>query len=170
MLLANSTRHGAYAMKLKHPYLIGIAGLTWLAMGLYLLPLGLNLLNQTLVEPFPGPLARGLTAIMRQRDYAVIVIIAAGLFIGYYKGKFVLRKAAQREASRIFALPNPAPLLHLYSRRFYILVVLMMGLGMCLRFFGVPNDIRGFVDVAVGAALIQGGVTYFRCLSSCPQT
>ena len=170
MLLANSTSHGAYAMKLKHPYLIGIAGLTWLAMGLYLLPLGLSLLNQTLIEPFPGPLASTLTAFMQHRDYAVIAMIAAGLFIGYYKGKFVLRKAAKREATRISTLPNPAPLSHLYSRRFYILVAVMMGLGISLRFFGVPNDIRGLVDVAVGAALIQGGITYFRCLSSCPQT
>jgi len=37
-----------------------------------------------------------------------------------------------------------------------------MGLGMGIRYFGVPVDVRGLIDVAVGSALINGAMLYFR--------
>lgn len=147
-------------MKLKHSTMLALGGLVWLAVGLYLLPLGLKFLTeQSLIPPPSAPLLNFLGSFLSQGN-AIVILIASGLFVGYFKGRYVLGKSAERESARIKALPNPAPVQQLYSKRFYILVALMMGIGMAMRL--VPLDVRGWVDVAVGAALINGSVVYFK--------
>ena len=88
--------------------------------------------------------------------------IAFGMLLGYVKGNFVMKKAAMGTFVRISALPNPAPLSKLYTKANYILIAGMMGLGLLMRLFEVAYDIRGFIDTAVGIALIQGAVQQFR--------
>jgi hypothetical protein len=38
----------------------------------------------------------------------------------------------------------------------------MMALGLVFRFLPIPIDLRGLIDVAIGSALINGAMLYFR--------
>lgn len=100
----------------------------------------------------------------KSRDNGAIILITAGLIVGYFKGKFILSKAAKREVNRVSALPNPTTFKHFYSKKYYILLSCMIALGMLMRFLSIPLDIRGFIDVAIGGALINGSRFYFKNL------
>jgi hypothetical protein len=49
-----------------------------------------------------------------------------------------------------------------YDQKYWILLCLMMMLGMMFRFLPIAVDIRGGIDVAIGSALINGAMLYFR--------
>jgi hypothetical protein len=74
----------------------------------------------------------------------------------------VLSKSVMRMVGHVRALPTPAPLWKIYPSKFYLLIALMMSFGFLLRFIGVPEDIRGVVILAVGTALVNGAMQYFR--------
>jgi hypothetical protein len=38
----------------------------------------------------------------------------------------------------------------------------MMMLGMIFRYLPIPIDVRGFIDLAIGSALMNGAMLYFR--------
>jgi hypothetical protein len=149
--------------KVSHSTLIFLSGFVWLAVGCFLLPLGLNFIVDTLLKDnaahtypilqFLAPYAGGL-------DAAAIVWIAFALLIGFLKGRRVFSKSVQRSVSRILNLPNPAPLSKLYTPSYYLLLGSMVVLGVLVRY--TPLDVRGGVDVAIGSALINGAVLYFR--------
>ena len=145
-------------MKLSHAKLIVISGLIWFAVGFYLLQLGLNLLlsgvhfDHTLSDSYP--LIKILTNYLGSGESAALILVAVALFIGYLKGKYVLGKSAHKGASRILAFSNPVCISKIYSPKYYILLGLMMGLGIAIKYLGVNNDIRGFIDVIIGSALI----------------
>lgn len=148
----------------RHATLFFISGLIWLAVGCNLLPLGLRLLLGTLD---PGttastPLVDAMSSWFSQPEYPVQLLVLIGLFIGFLKGRTVLAKAVNREIARISVLPSPAALTDLYSRKAFILLALMICLGMSMKWFQLSPDIRGVIDVAVGAALINGAMLYFR--------
>jgi hypothetical protein len=87
--------------------------------------------------------------------------LAFGIVVGYFKGRHVLAKSAEKGVQRLRQFPNPTPLSSIYSAKYYLLLGGMMGLGFSIKFFGLPNDIRGFVDVAIGLALLYGATIYF---------
>lgn len=154
-------------MKLKHKSLITIAGLSWLAIGIFLLSMGLRLivtkasdyefggLSDSSLLSFVAPISGGF-------QQAGMILVAVALFIGYFKSRFVLAKTVKRMVTRIRHLQQPAPVYKLYSLSFYVVIAAMMGLGVLMRTTGIPNDIRGLIDVAVGSALINGSLLYFK--------
>jgi hypothetical protein len=146
-------------LKLSHSLLVFLSGLVWFAVGCSLLPLGLKLLvlssqtnNEFLMNTF--------TSYVGNAEYVAILFIALGLFIGYTKSKYVLSKSVKRSVERIKKFPNPTSLFNIYGRVYYILLAGMIGLGASMKY--LPNDVRGIIDVAVGAALINGAILYFR--------
>jgi hypothetical protein len=144
-------------MKIKHTHLIVFSGLLWLVAGVSLLNLGLKLLTQ----------AQGFSTFFTffgAKEEGTTLIIATALLLGIVKGKFVLKKSAAQMLTRIYTLPNPVPLVQAYSRRYLVLLAFMMCLGALIKVLGIPNDVRGFIDIAIGAALIQGSTHYFRVL------
>jgi hypothetical protein len=144
---------GVY-MKVSHRTLLVLSGIIWLAIGVMLLRLGIVFIME------------GSFMNQGQESFAVL-IIALGLIVGNLKGKFVMRKAAVKSFKRITALPNPTSVTNIYNRANYILVFLMMGIGMSMKYLGLMPDVRGFIDIAVGAALIQGGIHYFNLSATC---
>lgn len=151
--------------KASHAMLVLVSGLIWLAVGLWLLPLGLNLLLSSVSESGRYPLIELLAPSLGGWEQTVTTLIAAGLLIGYFKGRYVLGKSAKRGIERITTFPNPTKFSNIYSLKYYILLGTMIGLGISIKVFGLANDIRGFIDVAIGAALINGAVIYFRSAS-----
>lgn len=150
-------------LKLSHRALIIISGIVWFVIGFYLLNLGLNLIATADPAAQEGyPLLNRLASLFGGIAEAGIAVIAVGLLIGYFKGRYVLGKSARKGVERIATFPNPTSLANIYSKKYYILLGSMIALGISIKLFGLPNDVRGMVDIAIGAALINGAVVYFR--------
>ena len=154
-------------IKFSHGTWIFFSGLVWMAVGVSLLALGLRLIVSG-IEMDSVPLLSLLSPYVGSMEYAAIVLIAFSMGIGYLKGNFVLQKTVARVVKRIRSLPNPAPITQVYGLAYCMLIAVMVLLGLSMRYFGFSYDIRGTVDVAVGAALIQGAMRYFRNIR--PQT
>jgi hypothetical protein len=135
-------------MKVSHAVLAFLSGLVWIVVGCFLLPLGLRLLLGDIETD--------------QATTLPLFLVALGLFVGHMKGRHVLGKAAQKGIERIKSMPNPANLGKIYSAKYYLLLGGMVALGLSIKYLGIPNPIRGTVDVAIGAALIQGSLVYIR--------
>jgi hypothetical protein len=154
-------------LKVSHSTLVIISGLVWLAVGCFLLPLGLKLLVASaaasiLGDTAPYPLLASFSSYVGGAHTAAMLLIALGLIVGQLKGRKVLSKSIHRSVKRIKNFPNPTSITNLYGFGYLILFASMVLLGMSIRYFGVPSDIRGLIDVAIGAALIQGSILYFR--------
>lgn len=160
-------------IKTKHSTLYAVSGLVWLSVGVMLLNLGLGFLmhgfqgNSFVQDGYSG-LFSFLSSCTGAADYAAIALVMLGLVVGIAKGRFVMQKAANKSALRIAKLENPTSITNLYSRSNIILLGIMMCLGMCMKIFALPYDVRGTIDVAVGCALIQGSLAYFRLMTSAP--
>ncbi len=125
---------------------ITISGLVWLAIGAFLLMKGLSL----------------ITAANLENEQAAVILISAGLLIGFVKGRFVLSKTVKRVVARIHSLPEPIRFSQVYSTSYYVLIGSMVLLGISMRWIPIPPEVRGTIDVAIGAALMNGAILYFR--------
>lgn len=138
-----------FYMKLQPRTLIIVSGLIWFAIGLWLLNLGINFLVEASKD--------SRKAVLLFSESALFIFLAAALLVGFFKGKFVLAKTVERNTSR---LQNASTLGALFTPAYLILIAVMVCLGFLVRY--LPLDIRGFVDVAIGAALLNGAMLYFR--------
>ena len=130
---------------MKHRGWIAFSGFVWFAIGAMLLYKGLHLISF------------GQTA-----EKNATLLIAVGLLVGFIKGRFVLAKTVRRVVLRICSLSLPIRYKDVYTPSYYFLILGMMGLGILFRFLPIPIDIKGSVDVAIGSALINGAMLYFR--------
>jgi len=96
------------------------------------------------------------------RENGIIILITMALLIGYFKGKFLLSKSALREINRVTLLSEPTSIKNIYSMRYYLIIALMMVLGSVMRFLPITSDTRGFIDVTIGMALINGSRSFYR--------
>lgn len=157
--------------KVKHATLIIISGFIWFAIGCFLLTLGLGFIVEGTKQAHSidaifsnHPILSSLSPYLGGIEETALVLIAICLFIGHLKGKHVLGKSAKKGVERIRTFPEPTSLSNIYSAKYYILLAVMVGLGMSIKFLGLSNDIRGGIDVIIGAALINGAMIYFRHL------
>ncbi len=148
-------------MKIRQNVMIRVFGSIWLGAGLMLMMKGIPLLVKAAANP-ELPLIGLFLPLAGSAEQAAMILVVLGLFIGLLKGKTVITKAARKAMLRVRAFPDPFPVSCLYAPRNYILIVIMMGLGMVLRFFSIPVDVHGLIDLAVGSALVIGAMTYFR--------
>lgn len=149
-------------MKLSQSALIFISGALWFAVGLYLLPLGIHFL----LDIPQGPLLNNLKAIGLQGENGALVLLVAALALGYFKSRKIFSKTVIKGVAHIRSLPPKAPIWAVYTPKYLALLGTMILLGLSMKWFAVPLDIRGFVDVAVGAALLNGSILYFRSIKS----
>ena len=156
--------------KLSHRSLIAIAGSLWFIVGLALLSLGLKLIVNTAKAPdaveAPHAFLHHLARYVGTKESAAVFLIAICLFVGYLKGRFVLVKSVKRVVHRILSLKAPTSVTNIYPLPMYLLIGLMMGMGLLIKALNMPHDVRGAIDVAVGAALINGGLIYYRYAAS----
>lgn len=149
--------------KVRHATLIAFSGLIWFAIGCLLLSLGLNFIVATLLRENYSmfhPLLDFMGSYAGGADQAALVLIVMALLVGFLKGRTVLSKSVQRNVNRIKTLPNPVNVMKIYPLSGYLLIGSMILIGMLVRL--VPLDIRGAIDVAIGSALINGAMLYFR--------
>jgi uncharacterized membrane protein len=131
--------------------LITIAGGLWCIIGLFLIVRGFDLYQLAEMEQHATEIAITISGII------------AG-FIGLVKGRFVLSKTARRNKTRINNLADPVSLHDIFSKPFYFLIPMMMGLGVLLRSFN--QYLGGYIVVAaiycgIGMALIVSSRIYW---------
>lgn len=158
-------------LKISHTAMIVLSGLVWFVVGCGLLMLGLNILIDATIpeQAFATaykPIVTFLSSLAGSKESAVLVLVAFCLFVGYMKGRYVLGKSAIKGVSRILTFPKMSHIKNIYSRKYYILLGSMMLLGFLVKF--LPTDVRGAVDVIIGAALINGAIVYFRAAYELP--
>ncbi len=148
-------------VQLSHSKIAILSGAIWMAVGIFLLQLGLTLLFLPTSSLDSTPLLNLFSTSISPSETAVI-ITALALYIGFLKGKYVLTKTANRTLSQIRLLPNPAPIHKIYDKKYYMLLGIMILLGISIKYMGIPNDVRGAIDIIIGSALINGAAHYFR--------
>lgn len=151
-------------LKFKAKTMIFLSGFVWFFMGTFLMWKGMRYLEEALVvfQSDEYPLLSSLYSIAGGVSEAIVLVVFTALLIGVVKGRFVLGKSACRGIARLQSLPEPILLSNIYPLPYYGLYAVMMGMGMAMSLFKCPHDIRGFVDIAVGSALLNGSLCYFR--------
>ncbi len=151
-------------MRLNHFKLIILSGLMWLGIGGYLLSLGMNFIVRTaeLGAAETASLIARFAPIAGSREQAALLLVVIGLLIGFIKGRYVLSKTAKRLVQKIISLPAPIKLSQVYGVKYLGLIGVMVLLGMSMKWFHIPTEVRGLIDVAVGSALMNGALFYFR--------
>lgn len=151
-------------MRLSKATWIAISGMIWFIIGVGLLTLGLNFIvckaqiefqETTSLIAKIAPLAGG-------REQAALTLIVIGLIIGFIKSRFVLAKTVRRVVERIVLLNPPIKFSQVYGKGYLLLIAGMVLLGLSMKWLGLPLEIRGTIDVAIGSALMNGAVAYFR--------
>lgn len=148
-----------------------VSGLKWFAIGVMLLTKGLRMITVAAEQvAVKAPLIKFFQSYTSSRQQAALLIISAGLLIGFVKGRTVLAKTVKRIAERINGYSEGLTLKQAYDQRYWIVIGLMMLMGMMFRMLSIPFDIRGGVDVAIGSALINGAMLYFRYMMTPQKT
>jgi len=128
-----------------------IAGGLWCIIGFILVIRGLDLYQIAETDQHSTKVSITISGIV-------------AVLIGLIKGRFVLSKTANRNKTRIYNLNDPVGLKDLFSKPFYFLIPMMMGLGIILRTFN--EYLGGYIVVAaiycgVGMALIVSSRVYW---------
>lgn len=154
-------------LKVKHRTLIFIAGLVWLGVGIFLLYLGIHFVLSTIhYAPLQASNHFSIVSFFSKRiadpEQIACIVVSLCIFLGYLKGRLILSKSVKRQVNRIISYPTPVSIFHIYSPGYYVLILSMMGLGMAIRYLPISIDTRGAIDLAIGSALINGAMHYFR--------
>lgn len=142
------------------------SGLLPLLIGFFLVRLGLHFLLTAVLEARFAldtlPLFQLGTLCSLSADSTLWSLLCIAFFLGIFKGRFVLIKSTERNIERLLAMHAPIPITKMYTLKYYFMICLMMLLGMGMNWLGVPDDIRGVIDVAVGIGVFQGGLVAMR--------
>lgn len=139
-----------------------ISGISWLAIGSYLMVKGLNWIVIAMAQPEPSHLIKWLASFAGSIQQGALVLICASLLVGFIKGRTLLARTVKRVISHLQAQKPPVHFLAAYDRKYFIILGSMIGLGLLMRWLALPPDIHGGIDVAIGSALINGAMLYFR--------
>jgi hypothetical protein len=90
------------------------------------------------------------------------LLAAAGVIAGSLKGRFVLRRLAEKNAARVIRRGDGHCLGGFLSGKTWLLVAVMMTAGIVLRRSGVPHAILGVLYSAIGTALLAGSVPLWK--------
>ncbi len=145
---------------MKHRGYIALSGFMWFFMGIYLLFKGLHYITEAAF--LENSLCSKMGPMFGSPQRAATVLLVVGLVVGFLKGRFVLVRTVRRVVARIASLPLPIAFKDAYARSYWLVIAFMMALGMTFRFLPIPIDLKGTVDIAIGSALVNGAMLFFR--------
>ncbi len=142
-------------------------GIFWAIGGFLLLRKGLFFLSvstENIQEP--GPLVSWMFSFTHSLVQSHMLLMIIALFLGMLKGRKVMAKAALRVIQRWSMIHGEKiSFSKVLDQKMWILIGCMVLLGIGLNYIGFPHDIRGVIDIAVGSALLQGALVYFKASS-----
>jgi hypothetical protein len=145
--------------------LMRIAGMVWFVVGLGLMTLGIKFLLAVMNTPSLALASPHFSFVKnfphKEVQQVIFWILLVSLLVGYFKGRVALKRSADRQVQRI-ALLKEVGLKDMYSKGYYLLMLGMMGMGLIMKVLPITLEVRGAVDVAIGSALIQGSVHFFK--------
>lgn len=142
-------------MNLPRRVWVGMAGGVWFLAGALLLLLGMHFIMSGVYIPGAGASTKG-------REQTALFLVMGGLFAGFLKGRLLLIRIASKMTARLLSSQGPCSFFEAYRKQDLLLTGAMMVLGGLLTFLPIPLEIRGFIDVTVGAALMNSAPFYFR--------
>ncbi len=154
-------------MEIRQKTALIFSGFSWLAIGSLLIYRGIRYLVDIFFSFATGskPTSWLVAWIPGHEDFYHSVLIGlavGGVLFGWVKGRYIFSKTVDRVASRIASLADPFPLKKMYALGYLTLMVVMSSLGMCFRFFPLALDLKGFLDMTIGTALLIGSAFYFK--------
>lgn len=135
-------------------------GSVWLAMGMLLISKGIRFLSDAQLDHDSLSFRWNLSSDSTGQAW----IISLAMIVGYVKARLVFVKTVQRVVTRIRSLSMPIRFSQVYTKSYWFLIGGMMMLGMVFRFLPLPVDVRGFIDLTIGSALINGAILYFQAV------
>lgn len=87
-------------------------------------------------------------------ESSVFLFLLVGFTLGTLKSALVLDKAVVKSVKRIISLQDRTGLGAVFSKRTWILVCCMMGMGVLIRLIFDPNPLLGSCYLAIGWALL----------------
>ena len=151
-------------MRVGHIAGVVIAGSVWFIIGCLLTFKGLFLTVTSMISFQKGghPLMDWLYQFFHHVEKSATCLVFVAVFLGMLKGRFVLAKTVKKFVARILLIPSPLSFKDLFPGRYVILIASMMSLGMLLKVLPITDDVRAFIDLGVGSALINGAFLYFK--------
>lgn len=152
---------------MRQKTLIFLTGTVPFIAGFFLIKTGFSLLvgssqEMEMLGEMSYPLLTFFKTLFGSLQTSLLLLIVLACSIGYVKGKFVISKSTLRNVQRLQTMPQPIKLIQLYPVSYYCLIAGMMSLGMLMNITGIPKDVRGLIDAAIGFALIEGSLVAFR--------
>lgn len=143
--------------------LIAISGMLWFAVAVFLLGKGLFQLVSLIfsLENASG-ICHRLVASLGSIQKVILLYVGAALFVGLLKAKMVLSKVVEVTVHTVMSQSDSLSLKTIFTPRYLRLIMSMMCLGMALNWIGLSTDIRAFICVTIGSALMNGSFIYFR--------
>jgi hypothetical protein len=139
-------------MKKTLPYFYGFL---WFFGGYSLLNKGITLLFG-FQNPFLLPFGKSIDLTI---EISALLLLLVGIAIGIAKSTFVLSKVAERIIHRADQAKTFREAVDIRS---IVLMVFMIFLGISLKYFPIPSDVLGCIDIAVAAALLQTSLLFFK--------
>lgn len=78
------------------------------------------------------------------------------VLIGWYKGGRIIGKVVVRNLRRLRRLPQPSPVWKVFSVPLWVTIAFFTGLGISLRFMGLPAGLYAAILLGVGLSLLYG--------------
>ncbi|MBM3192130.1 MAG: hypothetical protein FJZ63_05735 [Chlamydiae bacterium] len=150
--------------RVGHVLGIVISGCVWLFIGCLLTVRGLFfIVGSMLVSSYDeSPLLKFLQKFFQDPEKSLLFLVFFAVMLGFLKGRFVLARTVRRAVKRLVLLPAPLKVQALFPWSYLLVMVAMMGLGMLFKYLSLAKDVRGFIDIAVGSALVNGAFIYFK--------
>ena len=150
-------------MKYSHRTWIVISGLIWCAVGVLLLVKGLFYIVNSAASPaIESSVLNAIITLTGTAEQAALFLISFGLLLGFIKGRYVLVKTVRKIVNRILSMNVQIHWRDVYPKSYFIILFTMMLMGMMFRWLPISLVIKGFIDVTIGSALINGAFLYFR--------
>ncbi len=149
-------------MSMKRSVWLIAWGTLWGLGGFSLLRKGLYLFFVAQESSASMPMLKFLSHFIHNAGNASLLLIALALVLGIIKGRTVITKSAQRVIKTLngktISIKPMIPVLGI--------IVLMVSLGLLINILKIPGDVRGFIDVVIGTALLQGSFVFFKALNT----
>ena len=128
---------------------ISLYGIAWLALGSRLLLKGIYIFDEIHLK-------------QEVLDSNLYYYLVGALVLGLVKGKFILKKSADRIIRHIVQFEEPLKWKQIFPKSFYFFMTIMMCFGIAIKFLPIDLVVKGSIDIFVGSALITGALYFFK--------